>query len=67
MTSLFTVVIGLLLLGPSQMLPFIPVNSAVSPFIGMMIFGLVISLAFVPLLSEIIEAVEEKEGMKDKE
>lgn len=67
MTSLITVALGLLMLGPSQILPFIPVDSAVSPFVGMMVFGFAISLAFVPLLSELIEAVEENEGVKDHE
>ncbi len=67
MTSLFAVIIGLMLLGPSKLLTFIPENSWLSPFIGMTLFGFVISLAFVPLLSEYIEAVEEKEKVKDHE
>ncbi len=66
MTSLIVGIIGLLLLGPSYLLP-ISVKSIISPFIGMTIYGFVISLGFVPLLSELIEAVEEKMGIKDHE
>ena len=58
--SFLVSMIGLLLLGPSKVLGF-PKDSIVMTLIGISILGTTTSTVFVPLLSDIIDAVEEKE------
>lgn len=62
--SLMTAVIAHLLLGPSPYLPFIHFQSKFSPFFGMCFIGFTVAFAFVPLIAELIDAVEQKEGFK---
>jgi hypothetical protein len=59
------VTVALLILGPSSIFPGIPLDNWYLPLVSMFMIGVTNSLAFVPLLTEIIDAVEEKEKVKD--
>jgi MFS family permease len=65
--SLLIVTVALVLLGPSVILKGIPLDNWYLPLISMFMIGITNSLAFVPLLTEIIDAVEDKEKVRDKE
>ena len=67
MISLLIVTVALVLLGPSVILKGIPLDNWYLPLISMFMIGITNSLAFVPLLTEIIDAVEDKEKVRDKE
>ena len=67
MISLLIVTVALLILGPSVLLTNIPLDNWYLPLISMFMIGVTNSLAFVPLLTEIIDAVEEKEKVRDQE
>ncbi len=59
--------VALVLLGPSVILKGVPLDNWYLPLISMFMIGITNSLAFVPLLTEIIDAVEDKEKVMDKE
>jgi MFS family permease len=59
--------VALVLLGPSIILKGVALDNWWLPLISMFMIGITNSLAFVPLLTEIIDSVEEKEKVKDKE
>jgi MFS family permease len=62
--AFFMSFIGLILFGPSQVLGFPQTFTLV--MIGNCIDGFAISFIFVPLLSEIVDAVKEKEGITEE-
>ena len=50
--------------GPSKLLG-LPQGNLPLTITGMMLTGVTTATVFVPLLAEIIEAIEEKEGVQD--
>ena len=52
------------MLGPSKLLLF-PSENKILSIIGFELLGVTTATVFVPLLAEIIDAIEEKEGIKD--
>ena len=60
--SFFVGTIGLLFLGPSHLLGF-PKGNIPMTLIGLACLGFTTATVFVPLLAEIIDAVEESEGI----
>jgi MFS family permease len=52
------------MLGPSKLLLF-PSENKILSIIGFELLGVTTCTVFVPLLAEIIDAIEEKEGIKD--
>ena len=62
--SFFIGALAIFMLGPSDLLR-LPENSIPLSIIGFLILGITTATVFVPLLAEIIDAIEEKEGVKD--
>jgi len=65
--SLLIVTVALLILGPSSLFSGVALDNWYLPLISMFMIGVTNSLAFVPLLTEIIDAVEDKERVRDQE
>lgn len=61
--SFFVAFAALLLLGPSKFLKF-PHGNIPMTISGLGLLGVTTATVFVPLLSEIIDAIEEKEGIR---
>jgi MFS family permease len=55
---------AIFMMGPSKLLHF-PYENKVLSIVGFEMLGITTATVFVPLLAEIIDAIEEKEGVKD--
>ena len=64
LSSFFIGAMAIFMLGPSHILHF-PENNITLSISGFLILGVTTATVFVPLLAEIIDAIEEKEGIKD--
>ena len=62
--SFFIGAVAIFMLGPSHVLHFPDRNIPLS-VAGFLVLGVTTATVFVPLLAEIIDAIEEKEGVKD--